>query len=787
MARRPRQAAPPLQDADARVVFFPVRHHSPAAARLVVELAERRKPQAILIEGPSDFNDRLEELYLGHELPIAIYSYLELADGQRRAAYHPFCVYSPEWQALQVGRRVGASVRFIDLPWSATARSDSPAHCYSDHELLRGHAVSRLCDEFGVDDFHALWDRLFEIDPELSVEDYMRRAHELCASLREVDPAGERDRRREAFMGEEIERATRELTGPILVVTGGYHSPALHARLHGLPYEVEAPATEPDAAEPPEPVSEGIALTAYSYQRLDSLTGYDAGMPNPGFYHRAFHQEDEAELHVELLANVARDLRKRGQVASTADLIAVDTAARALARLRGHARVWRVDLVDAITTALVKDEMAHGVANPFLDAIHEVFRGHERGILAEGTELPPIVGDIRRELARHELTPDSSRRELTLSLPDPEARERSRVLHRLQLAGIAGYRLIEGCDLVGRDDLSDPRETWALLWTPDHEATCIEAARYGGTLTEAAAAVLAEEAEGAPRHAGDAAARVVRAVQAGLTKAGHELRDTLREAILDDSELTNLGIAVGHLLYLYRHDSILGVARDADLGELLVAAWSRAVEALAGIGRAAAPDDDLIRAVSSILTTIQSCGDELALSRAAVIDALELTAADSTQRPALRGAAVGSLYRLGAADDERVLSSFAGASLPAHLGDFLHGLLSLARELVQRDANLLGALDAQLADYDQEEFFEALPALRLAFASFTPRERHYLAESVAGVLGLDAGSAEAAALATRFEVTPVEAEAAMRFEGRLLELASSLCLAAAPAESKGGA
>jgi len=28
-----------------------------------------------LIEGPSDFNDRIDELLLPHELPVAIYSY----------------------------------------------------------------------------------------------------------------------------------------------------------------------------------------------------------------------------------------------------------------------------------------------------------------------------------------------------------------------------------------------------------------------------------------------------------------------------------------------------------------------------------------------------------------------------------------------------------------------------------------------------------------------------------------------------------------------------------------
>ena len=36
----------------------------------------------------------------------------------RRGAYYPFCVYSPEWQALQTGGEVGAEVRFIDLPYA---------------------------------------------------------------------------------------------------------------------------------------------------------------------------------------------------------------------------------------------------------------------------------------------------------------------------------------------------------------------------------------------------------------------------------------------------------------------------------------------------------------------------------------------------------------------------------------------------------------------------------------------------------------------------------------------
>jgi hypothetical protein len=99
---------PEILDLTAPVVFFPVRHHSPACARLVRELAHRIKPATILIEGPSDFNSQIAELNLPHELPIAIYSFANLAEGNRRGAFYPYCIYSPECPALVSTIKSGA-------------------------------------------------------------------------------------------------------------------------------------------------------------------------------------------------------------------------------------------------------------------------------------------------------------------------------------------------------------------------------------------------------------------------------------------------------------------------------------------------------------------------------------------------------------------------------------------------------------------------------------------------------------------------------------------------------
>src|SRR5205823_2681577 len=131
------------------------------------------------------FNDRIDQLFLPHRPPLAVYSFVRRPDGVRRAAYYPLCEHSPEWQAIQAGRELGAAVRFIDLPWADVAgAADEPSNRYGDAEFRRSDYVARLCRRLGVDDFNALWDSLFELDAGLTVEGYLERCHFLCGNMR---------------------------------------------------------------------------------------------------------------------------------------------------------------------------------------------------------------------------------------------------------------------------------------------------------------------------------------------------------------------------------------------------------------------------------------------------------------------------------------------------------------------------------------------------------------------------------------------------------------------------
>jgi hypothetical protein len=140
--------------------------------------------------------------------------------------------------------------------------------------------------------------------------------------------------------------------------------------------------------------------------------------------------------------------------------------------------------------------------------------------------------------------------------------------------------------------------------------------------------------------------------------------------------------------------------------------------------------------------------------------------ADQGQVDAAGGASLGALWSLGATDGEVVRTQMRQFADAERLGDFLTGLFALAREQVQRHPDLVQALHEVMVGWSDDEFLTGLPAMRLAFTYFTPREKHHLALTLREALGLGAGEMMAA-----LTVSVDAAVRAMVFEGRLLEAA----------------
>jgi hypothetical protein len=186
------------------------------------------------------------------------------------------------------------------------------------------------------------------------------------------------------------------------------------------------------------------------------------------------------------------------------------------------------------------------------------------------------------------------------------------------------------------------------------------------------------------------------------------------------------------------------------------------------VGAPGTGDRDLPGAMRLLLETFERAGTPLALNRDFFVETLQRVGSDPRQLPLMRGAAGGALWLLGADKAERLLNDLRFFADPQRLGDYLTGLFGLARETVQRDPILLAALDAVIVDYSDEQYLEALPALRLAFSFFTARERHHVQRTLWETRSLDA--AQGAPAPVTLAVGAQTAAAVMAFESRLKRL-----------------
>lgn len=98
-----------------KVHYFGIRHHGPGCARSLVRAFAGLQPDCVLVEGPPEAEGVLTAL-LSEQMqpPVALLSYCP--DEPARAVYHPFAVFSPEWQALRWALMQQVPVSFIDLP-----------------------------------------------------------------------------------------------------------------------------------------------------------------------------------------------------------------------------------------------------------------------------------------------------------------------------------------------------------------------------------------------------------------------------------------------------------------------------------------------------------------------------------------------------------------------------------------------------------------------------------------------------------------------------------------------
>ncbi|MGW8361442.1 DUF5682 family protein [Streptomyces wedmorensis] len=513
-----------------------------------------------------------------------------------------------------------------------------------------------------------------------------------------------------------------------------------------------SPATGGPAAPGPGPARRGRGAAAtpeaavtsfvpYSYDLLDSRSGYPAGIRDPLWQQAVLAAAGDPERIREAAAaavtGLCRELRRAGHTAGTGEAAETLRLACDLAALRGLPAPGRGELLEAVTTVMGQGEPL-GRGRALARALEVVFVGTARGRISPHAPRSGLGPSVEEELTA-----------LRLPRPDePEAREvrldplrsaldgrREVLLQRLLVIG-ASYG--EPVAVAGTGDGTALGTKWRLAWTPSVPARLDLAGVRGVTAAQAAAGTLAETArreaaDGGPTPAG---------ILAGLAAAARcdlpELVDArLREAsavLPDTADLPELLTALD-LLEGIRRGHHPGTTEDARAfagalgGELLDAAV-RSLPGLAGSDTAA--DAGALVALAD-RTAARRLG--LRLDRA-------LAELASQASPLMQGAALAVRVMLdldpATGLGERTAGWIDGATTPdtrRALTKRLAGLLTAAGPLLQASPDALTPLLDRVDGLADQEFLDRLPALRGGFDALAPAARDRLLGTVTDRLG----------------------------------------------------
>ncbi|GID75946.1 hypothetical protein Ade02nite_45870 [Paractinoplanes deccanensis] len=749
--------------------LYGIRHHGPGSARAVVQELARQRPEVLLVEGPPEADGLVRWVAdAGLEPPVALLGYA--SDDPRRAAFWPFAVFSPEWQAIRWAVDNDVPVRFFDLPFAYRLTGDTkqPTPAPGDpgppsSEAPGGETVGPVEGGPGgetvgpveggpggetdgpveagpggeagprrpVDPIGELAAAAGYDDPERWWEDVVEHRGmpafeaiaEAMTAIRDNSPEDPDDLVREAYM-RTVLRETRKKYSEIAVVCGAWHVPALARKV----------AVKDDAAllKGRRKAKVDFTWVPWTYGRLASWSGYGAGVSSPGWYHHLF--TSAGEVVPRWLVDAAGVLRSEGVPTSSAHVIEAARLAEALATLRGRPLAGLAEVTEAAEAVMCDGEPLR------VELIsRKLVVGERLGGVPDDMPAVPLAKDLAAQQRAARLKPEALERALDLDLRKETDLRRSRLLHRLRTIEVPW-----GEPAATRRGTGTFREEWRLRWQPEFAVRLVEGSMYGTTVAAAATAKVVRAADRAETLA-DVTALVETCLLADLAEAYPQVLAALDARAALDADITHLMAAIPALARTLRY----GDVRRTDLAGLATVTASLLGRVCAGLPSAVGSLSDeaakLLRdRVDGVHAAVGLLEDDGLRER--WLSTLESLAG----RADLHGLLAGRLTRLlldagrldGAEVRRRLRLPLTVGTPPAHGAAWVEGFLAGGGLLLVHDEALLTLLDDWLADIPADAFDDVLPLLRRTFGAFDAGERRAIGERVAGPRGAarDGGS-----------------------------------------------
>lgn len=759
----------------AEIIFLPIRHHSPACAWHVRKVIQKYIPSSILIEGPENANRLIPVLvHPDTKPPLALYySYrdsmgLLSKEKEDYKCYYPFLDYSPELAALKEGHEQGIPAMFIDLPYGEILAAskqgrgllkDGEKNNYNDDYLLTNNEyIRQLCKKTGMRSFDEFWEKYFELNGIYEdSETLFSHVFTYCRLARENTPdevlKEDGCHGREAYMAERILSKAREICsgenepGPILVITGGFHTPGLLKLIeerksqekrqniglkNGVDKGIVLSIPEKDQSVYPMP---------YSMEAVDALNGYASGMPFPEFYQQIWEGLGEEGPYrraiLDMIVKAGKETRKKEGSVSTYDEICACSMADGLAQLREKPEPGAYELLDAILSSFVKGEYNLSTDMP-MQLIKKIMTGISMGVLCSGADVPPVIQDFDERCRQFGLKIHSTlEQEITLSIfSSQKHRQISMFFNRMAFLDTQFARKIKGPNLQRKKDRNLMREIWKYKWSAQVTSALIDVSVYGATMEEACCGILKKRLK-KDMGAKEAAVLLTNVFEMGMREQLTPVYDRCYELMQRDTDFYSLAEALSYLMMLEELESLYHSGLAA--GDLTGVCIHKLISLLPGISQV--KEENLSRCMDACKLLYQVTGrEQYSDEREQFYEILCDMTGKSDIHPGLHGCMTGVLYggkRLPLAQVEHACQGYLTGTKEQmqKTAVFFRGLFFTARDLLFIGPQFLKMLDDFFGAVDDETFLELLPELKMAFSYFTPREIDRIAESAAGLHG----------------------------------------------------
>ena len=760
------------------VSYFGIRHHGPGCANSLCKALDALQPDHIVIEGPTGAEDILEFVMAQQmQPPVALLSYC--VDDPSLSIFHPFAVFSPEWQAMLFAKKANIPVSFMDLPAAVTLaqmkqkreelqkqqealkeqiaaqieaqaesteetdteeeetaentnETQSPTHedDSSDAstspeseslEPVMHDPLDWLAHAAGYSDGESWWNHMVEERGDGA--DLFEAINHAMAEVRKNTPKRDvayeqREAQREAQMRLEIKKAQKQGAKRIAVVCGAWHVPALK--------ETVSQAKDQKVLKGLPKVKVQTTWVPWTYVHLSSHSGYAAGITAPGWYEylwKTNHDEQNQQQNfrsVGWYVRIANLLRKNELDCSSAHLIEAARLAETLAAMRDRPAPSLVELNEAALSVI-----CNGNDAPMKLIERELMAGHTIGTVPLNVPTVPLQKDLQDQQRSLRLKPEALEKDIDLDLRNNNDLARSYLLHRLNLLDIQWGELSR----VGQKAKGTFHEYWRLSWKPEYEVDIIVASRYGHSIETAATTLCVERARKASQLA-ELTSMMDKVLLANLPEAVKLVAHELQERSVTSADPIELLNALPALSNIYRYGNV----RQTDIEQVAHLFDSILQRAVIALPLAVAHIN--ADAAESVRQTLLNTDRAIVLRAAeeqtqAWHQALRQVAYAQSSAALLRGVCCrllldSNMINLEEAASQLSLNLSVGAD-PQSAAQWLDGFLNRNAAILLHNEHLWSLIDNWLSTLQNEHFIATLPLVRRTFSEFEPADRRDLA------------------------------------------------------------